>query len=175
VASVCGVAWLVLGPLHAQPERPGTPRAYEQYGPPEAVDLSEVAYNSESYQRRRVLTRGELRALGGLLDKFLLVDGTARLLVIPVPELVDAPRRLVGQRVEVTGIVRSLPTSQPTVLCRGTMMLETKCADPDLPALPNAQVMRWIEVTGRVEVKDGVSTLRASKVMLVSAPRSPDP
>jgi hypothetical protein len=268
---------LTLGTLLAQPEPPGTPRAYDAYGPPEAVELAEVAYNSESYQRHKVVTKGELRALGGLLDKFLLVDGTARVLVIPVPELADGPRRLIGQRVEVAGIVRSLPTNQQTVACRAQMMLESKCADPELPALPNAQVdwppisitiidlaetgaapragaqpegldlaeivqpgtayagqtvrviglfggrdllgelpagsaptsqdwvlrqpphtiwvtgrkpqgsgwrldptykgdgMRWIEVTGKVEVRGGVPVLRASKVTLVSAPKSPPP
>jgi hypothetical protein len=277
VAPVAAGLAFALGTLQAPPEQPGTPRGYDAYGAPEAVDLSEVAYNSESYQRHKVLTKGELRALGGLLDMFLLVDGTARLLVIPVPELADGPRRLIGQRVEVTGIVRSLPTTQPTVACRGQMMLESKCADPQLPALPNARidwppisitivelaetgsspraavepegldlreivkpdttyagqtvtvvglfgghdlmselapgsartpqdwvlrqpphaiwvtgrkpqgkgwkldptykgdVVRWVEVTGRVEVKGGLSVLRASKVTLVSAPRSPSP
>ena len=110
---------LALGVVQDQPRQLGQPSGYAEYGPPEAVDLPEVVYNSESYQRHKVVTKGELRALGGLLDKFLLVDGTARLLVIPVPELVDGPRRLIGQRVEVTGIVRSLPTNQPTVFCRG--------------------------------------------------------
>ena len=267
---------LLLAALQAQPEHPGPPRAYDAYGPPQAVELAEVAYNSESYQRHKVVTKGELRALGGLLDKFLLVDGTARVLLIPVPELADEPRRLIGQRVEVTGIVRSLPTSQQMVGCRAQTMLESKCADPDLPALPNAQVdwppisitvyelaetgaapraapeteglrleqilqpeapyagravrviglfggrdllgelpagsastsqdwvlrqpphaiwvtgrkpqgkgwkldptykgdgVRWIEVTGRVEVRDGVAFLRASKVTLVSAPKNPE-
>ncbi len=266
---------LVLAALQAQPEHPGTPRAYDAYGPPEAVDLAEVAYNSESYQRHKVLTKGELRALGGQLDKFLLVDENARVLVIPVPELTDV-RRLIGQRVEVTGIVRSLPTHQQVVGCRGQFMPESKCADPDLPALPNAQIdwppisitiyelaetgtapraapeteglrleeivrpdtayagqtvrviglfggrdllgelpagsaptsqdwvlrqpphaiwvtgrkpqgrgwkldpdyegdgVRWIEVTGRVEVKGGAAFLRASKVLLVSAPKDPE-
>lgn len=131
---------LMLAALQAQPEHAGTPRAYDAYGPPEAVELAEVAYNSESYQRHKVVTKGELRALGGQLDKFLLVDGTARVLVIPVQELADEPRRLIGQRVEVTGIVRSLPTNQQMVGCRAQMMLESKCADPDLPVLPNAQI-----------------------------------
>ncbi|HET9317305.1 MAG TPA: hypothetical protein VFQ51_17065 [Vicinamibacteria bacterium] len=268
---------LALGTLLTQPQPPGTSRVYDAYGPPEAVDLDAVAYNSESYQRRKVVTKGELRPLGGLLDKFQLVDGTARVLVIPVPELADGPRRLIGRRVEVTGIVRSLPTSQQMVGCRAQMMLESKCADPDLPALPNAQVdwppvsitifdlsesgaspraagesegidladivkpdtafagqtvrviglfggrdllgelppgsapspqdwvlrqpphaiwvtgrkpqgrgwkldptykgdgVRWIEVSGRVEVRGGVAVLRASKVTLVAAPRAAAP
>ena len=34
--------------------------------------------------------------------------------------------------------------------------------------------VRWIEVTGRVEVRDGVAFLRASKVTLVSAPKNPE-
>jgi hypothetical protein len=254
----------------------GPTRAYDAYGPPEAVDLSAVAYNYESHQRQKVVTKGELRALGGQLDLLLLVDGTARVLVIPVPELADGPRRLIGQRVEVTGIVRALPTSQRQVPCRAQLMLESKCADPDLPPLPNAQAdwppvsltiielagagsapraagepeglaleeivkpdtayagqtvrviglfggrdllgelpagsaptsqdwvlrqpphaiwvtgrkpqgrgwkldpaykgdgVRWIEVTGRVELRGGVSVLRASKVTLVSAPRNPE-
>jgi len=271
---VCGLL-AVPGLAQEPPPHPGPPTAYGEYGPPQAVDLSEVAYNSESYQRANVLTKGELRPLGGHLDKFLLVEGTARLLVIPVPELGDGPRQLIGRRLEVTGIVRSLPTQQPTVACRGRLMPETKCADPDLPALPNAQVdwppisitvlslsevassargapeadgldlqdlvaadtpyagqtvrvvglfggrnlfgdlpqgsarapsdwvlrqpphaiwvtgkkpegkgwkldplykgdgVRWIEVTGRVEVAAGVSFLRASKVLLTSAPKQP--
>ena len=35
--------------------------------------------------------------------------------------------------------------------------------------------VRWIEVTGRVEVRGGVSLLRASKVLLVTTPRSREP
>ena len=48
-------------------------------------------------------------------------------------------RPFLAMDVEVTGIVRVLPASQKTVPCRGQMLPESKCEDPELPVLPNAQ------------------------------------
>jgi hypothetical protein len=273
----CALAGLaLLAPAQPQSRVATSGEPYAEYGPPEATALDQVAYGSEAYERRNVLTKGELQALGGQVDKLLLVDGTARVLLIPAEGLVDA-RQLVGRRVEVTGIVRELPTSQKMVPCRGGMIPESKCRDPELPVLPNARpdwprvsitvlglsdigafaragpapegidladvvssdtsyagqtvrvvglfggrdllgelpagsarteqdwvlrqpphaiwvtgrkpegkgwrldpaykgdAVRWVEVTGRVEVKDGVAFLRASKVALATAPKAPEP
>lgn len=131
---------LLLAQEPTPPPTLGPVTSYGEYGPSEPVELSQIAAGDETQQGKRVLTRGELQPLAASLEHFLLVEGTARVLVIPVPELRDVSRRLLGRTIEVTGIVRALPPRQRTVACRGTLMLDSKCSDPDLPALPNAQI-----------------------------------
>lgn len=268
---------LLACPADTPPSTLGPIASFAEYGPPEPVELSRIAYDAQRYHRTNVLTKAALAPLPGSIDRFLLVDESARVLVIPLPEMAQESRQLLGRRVEAEGIVRVLPAQQKLVPCRGKMIIESKCADPDLPELPNAQPtwptvsititklvdagamerqglapdgldleelvapdtpyagqsvrvvglfggrdlfgdlpagsarspgdwvlrqpphaiwvtgrkprgsgwkldptykgdgVRWIEVTGRVEVKDGVAFLRASKVTLVSGPRSPSP
>src|SRR6185369_3132462 len=52
-----------------------------------------------------------------------------------------------GADVDVTGIVRVLPPRQEMVKCGGETVLESKCADPLLPALPNARPGTWPDVS----------------------------
>jgi hypothetical protein len=85
------------------------------------------------------VTKATLEILPGTADRYLLVDGTARVLAIPVTELADGARRLLGRHVEVEGIVRVLPAQQRMVPCHGQTLIESLCADPKLPALPDAQ------------------------------------
>ncbi len=73
-------------------------------------------------------------------SSFVLADGNARVLLIPALEDDAATRRLLGRRIELTGVVRVLPARQDTVPCRGQMLLQSQCEDPELPALPNARV-----------------------------------
>lgn len=269
--------FLLGGPADTPPSTLGPIATFSEYGPAEPVELTRIAYDAQRYHRNKVLTKATLKPLPGSLDRFLLEEETARVLAIPMPELTEDSRRLLGRRIEVEGIVRVLPAQQKLVPCRNTLIVESKCIDPDLPELPNAQPtwpsasitiirlvdagpmeragpapdgvsleelagpdtpyagqtvrvvglfggrnlfgdlppgsastpldwvlrqpphaiwvtgrkpegkgwrldpaykgdgVRWIEVTGRVEVKGGVSLLRASKVLLVSAPREAEP
>jgi hypothetical protein len=131
---------LLLAQAPTPPPRLGPVTSYGDYGPSEPAELSQIAAGDETHQGKRVLTKGELRPLAGNLQYFILAEGTSRVLVIPVPELADVSRRLLDRSIEVTGIVRSLPPQQRTVACRGTLMVESKCLDGDLPALPDLQL-----------------------------------
>jgi hypothetical protein len=109
------------------------------YGPAEPADLDQIAYNGASHQRRNVIVKGRL---GDLVvgRYFSLSDGLARVMLIPFdPADYHDLSTLFGVEVEVTGIVRVLPTQQKRVLCYGGFLLESKCEDHLLPELPDAQ------------------------------------
>lgn len=136
--ALAGVLWTQ---APTPPPTLGPYSSYEEYGPPAPVQLDQIAAGDETHERTRVLTKGVLRPLGADLRYLLLTDETARVLVILVEGLAaDDARRLFDRRIEVTGVVRALPPSQRTVVCRGQLMLDSKCTDPDLPVLPNAQI-----------------------------------
>jgi hypothetical protein len=129
---------------HAQPpptQAPPSPFKYptprEQYGPAQPEELMALAMNPENYHRRNVVTRGYLDMLPG--DRWLLSDGGAHLLLIPVVELSSAGlREQLGHRIEVTGIVRVLPDHQGTCCprCQPPIPMSV-CEDPAQPALPH--------------------------------------
>jgi hypothetical protein len=133
-------------------KQPPTPR--QQYGPAQPEELIVLAMNPDNYQRRNVVTRGYLELLPG--DMWGLGDGGSTLLLVPVPELSALGlREMLGRRVEVTGIVRILPTRQGT--CdRGTRP-GSLCDDPSLPAIPDARP-EWpkgsITATGVVDIEN---------------------
>ena len=91
-----------------------------------------VAYNPDNYQRRNVIVRGYLSLLPG--DAWVLGDGGAQLLVVPHSGS-EGLRELLGHRIEVTGIVRVLPTNQGT--CNHNQWPGSKCDDPALPPIPD--------------------------------------
>jgi len=109
------------------------------YGPPEPADLDDVLHNAASLQKHDVLVKGVLGDLE--VRKYLsLADGTARVMLIPLdPADYRDFGPLVGAQVEVRGIVRVLPEHQEMVRCRGGFIPQSKCEDPLLPELPNAQ------------------------------------
>jgi hypothetical protein len=139
-------------PLQRQPP---TPR--QQYGPAQPEELMALAISPDEYQRRNVVTRGYLGMLPG--DRWLLSDGGAQLMLIPVVELsATGLREQLGHRIEVTGIVRVLPERQGS--CRwfdGRFVPQSLCDDPDLPVLPDRRP-EWphgsITATGVVDIEN---------------------
>jgi len=115
------------------------PTIEDQYGPLQVVDLESLAHSGRTYHRRLVQVRGVVGDLvpGRYLE---LRQGAASVMLIPLEEG-DASRyaTLVGTDVDVTGVARVLPARQKTTPCRGTTVPESKCEDPDLPPLPDAQ------------------------------------
>jgi len=114
------------------------------YGPPEPEDLDLIA-NGVSAQKRNVKVKGRLADLiGGPVGgaRYLsLTDGAARVVLVPFQaQDYEDLATLVGVEVEVTGIVRALPTHhQQKVRCYDGMYLESKCEDFLLPELPDWQ------------------------------------
>jgi len=156
-------------PTQEPPFQKQLPTPRQQYGPAQPEELTAIALSPDNYQRRNVVTRGYLDVLPG--DRWLLSDGGAHLLLIPVVELSETGlRSQTGHRIEVTGIIRVLPERQGT--CRwGQRAVPTSvCDDPDLPALPDRQP-DWppgsITATGVVDIENyrsreprrGVSTI----------------
>jgi hypothetical protein len=116
-----------------------------------------LAVSPDIYQRRNVVTRGYLGVLPG--DRWLLSDGGAQLMLIPVVELsATGLRELLGHRIEVTGIVRALPDHQGSCcpLCKPPIP-QSVCDDPDLPALPD-RLPEWpkgsITATGVFDIEN---------------------
>jgi hypothetical protein len=116
------------------------------YGPPEVADLEDVVQGVHGYQKHHVRVRGVLRDLAPRLY-LALRDGNVRATLIPM-ETVDYPdfSRLVGNEVEVTGIVRLLPKERKLVRCHAELIPESKCEDPLLPELPVVQTS-WPSVS----------------------------
>jgi hypothetical protein len=143
------VVLAAIGPAHAQipPVGPTTPEQrptsiddlYPDIG---RVDLEHVVSGGTSLHRKKAVVRGRLAELE-YQQYFSLSEGIAQVMLIPLdPGDHQDYRPFLAMDVEVTGIVRLLPTSQKTVPCRGQMLLESKCEDPELPVLPNAR-MGW--------------------------------
>lgn len=126
-------------PLTGGPAFPPPVGIEGHYGPAEPEDLDQIAYNGASYQKRNVIVKGKLGHL--VTGRYLsLNEGTARVMLIPFqPGDYRDFLTFVGIEVEVTGIVRILPTSQKSVRCHGEPHLESKCEDFLLPELPDAQ------------------------------------
>ena len=104
---------------------------------PLPVPLGEVSAGLRT--RQAVRTRGTLDLLEvGDPGYFVLRDGAARVVAIPMPELGYALRRLLGRRVEVSGYVRQLELDQGVCRFRGRQGVpQSLCDDPELPAKPN--------------------------------------
>jgi len=146
VALLMGTAAMAAAQVPAAPtvriKTAGTSSIEGRYGPVQPEDLADIASNGSFYQQHHVVVHGTLDVL--VESRFFSVrDGAARVMLIPFSsaDFVDLAR-LVGSEVDVTGIVRTLPASQKTVPCpavAGGSALESKCNDPLLPELPNAQ------------------------------------
>ena len=117
---------------------PGPATPYSYYGEPQDLPLTEIVNNPEQYKKANARTTGDLRSLGPNLPYFILADAGARILLLAAEDPHDL-QTYVGRRVEVTGVVRVLPEHQATVPCMGQMLPESKCEDPQLPALPDQQ------------------------------------
>lgn len=144
--------------------KPGQPAPYQEYGSPEPADVSDIAYGGQRYHRTNVRTKGLLNVLLNS-PYYTLSEGPARVLLIPVPEIEDDCRTLVGRRIEVTGVARVLPSRQETKFCYAQSLPESKCEDYELPVLPDAR-LDW----------PGVSvTFFSLTDMDPSAPKGPDP
>jgi hypothetical protein len=129
------------------------PGSLQQYGTAQPVDLFQLAYNGESYHRRNVQTRGVVDILDPTAGYFALSEGGVRVMLIPM-EGGDGPLRLVGTRVEVTGVARVLVAHQQRFPGCG---LESKCNDPDLPALPDHRI-DWPKVSVTIFSMSDVET-----------------
>jgi hypothetical protein len=133
-------------PLTGGPEEMPPGGIEELYGPPEHEDLDQIAYTTPSLQKRHVIVNGKLSILD--VGRFLSLEkGAARVMLIAFnPTDIHDYSTLLGRDVDVRGIVRVLPAKQEMVPCRGTVLLESKCEDYELPELPNAQ-MNWPQVS----------------------------
>jgi hypothetical protein len=157
VFAILAAAGQAQAPPTQQPplqKQPPTPR--QQYGPAQPEELMALAISPEEYQRRNVVTRGYLGFLPG--DRWLLSDGGAQLMLIPVVELsATGLRELLGHRIEVTGIIRVLPEHQGGCRLDGRSVPQSVCDDPDLPALPDRRP-DWphgsITATGVVDIEN---------------------
>ncbi len=144
----------------------------DQFGPVSDVPLSEIARSGTAYQKRVVRTRGELEVLGVASPYYSLRDEGAQVMVIPVREMAEDLRLLLGRRVEVVGLVRVLPER-----CGD-------CREPPLPPLPERQDHpEWPEVSitvwrmsdvGRDDVGPRVKILETTLEALVSNPGKRD-
>jgi hypothetical protein len=112
--------------------------AREFYGPAEPVELDQIA-NGGSYQKRNVVVKARVDDLvpGHYLS---LTDGMSRVMLILFhdSDYYDVSK-FIGVEVEVTGVVRTIPARQKRMPCFGGSNLESKCEDPLLPELPDAQ------------------------------------
>jgi hypothetical protein len=111
----------------------------EAYGPLEVVDLDQLVHGAQPYHRRLVQTRGEVSDL--VPGRYLaLGPPSARVMLIPLEDGTYSDyATMLGMDVDVTGVVRVLPTRQESVPCRGTWVPASKCEDWDLPVLPDAE------------------------------------
>ncbi|HEY2943119.1 MAG TPA: hypothetical protein VGN09_11870 [Vicinamibacteria bacterium] len=167
-------------PTQAPPSPFKYPTPREQYGPAQPEELMALAMNPENYHRRNVVTRGYLDMLPD--DRWLLSDGGAHLLLIPVVELSSAGlREQLGHRIEVTGIVRVLPDHQGSCCprCQPPTPMSV-CEDPALPALPDRSP-EWphgsITATGVVDIENyraGESRRRVASTIADALARPPE-
>ena len=135
------VAGLVLiaasGPPRSEFGSPGPVNVQDVYLEPLPVPLDEVSAGLRT--RQAVRTRGTLDLLEmGDPGYFVLREGAARVVAIPMREMGDALRGLLGRRVEVSGYVRQLERDQGVCRFRGRQGVpQSICDDPELPAKPN--------------------------------------
>lgn len=117
-----------------KPQEPGDPPrpVGRYYGEPLRVDLSSIWFMGETYQDKHVRTRGRLDPLE-MNRYYLLKDGSAQALIIPVPELVTELDKRVGQEIELRGIVRRLRPKEYVGRDKTDLDL---VEHPDLPVLP---------------------------------------
>jgi hypothetical protein len=99
-----------------------------QYGEPETVELASISGDAGTYQRRSVRVRGTVDVLE-VHRYYTLREGGFQVLLI-ASEFTDI-ERLLGFRVEVTGVVRQLRQKQ---YVHGEDL--DKIEDPSLPVLP---------------------------------------
>lgn len=101
------------------------------YGPPRVVDLDNIDFHPESYQRAHVIVVGTLNPLGSG-EYLTLKDTGAQVLVIPGHEVTLGDLSpLVGRRVEIRGILRRIRKKE-YVHGQDLDLVE----DPTLPVLP---------------------------------------
>jgi hypothetical protein len=146
------------------------------YGPAADVELSQIADNPGSYQKRNVRTRGSFEMLEAN-NYWVLRAGGSQVLVLPVPELAGSDlSAYTGRTLQVTGVVRELMAPQRP--CRlGHWSL---CEDPELPQLPDLTPDRigWprVSITAFSLVEIPASVLKPSEApvatleALVSSP-----
>jgi hypothetical protein len=159
-------------PTQAPPSPFKYPTPREQYGPAQPEELMALAMNPENYHRRNVVTRGYLDMLPD--DRWLLSDGGAHLLLIPVVELSStALREQLGHRVHPDHQGTCCPRCQPP-------MPMSVCEDPALPALPDRSPEMphgSITATGIVDIENyraGESGRRATSTVADALARPPE-
>lgn len=126
------VAVLAGSPLAQAPYTgPAQPQGDREYGPPRVVDLDQVVFAPETYQRSHVIVVGNLDMLTAN-TYWTLTQGTARVLLIPGHgTAADDLNPLMGSRVEVRGVVRYIRAKQ---YVQGVDL--DLIEDPGLPPLP---------------------------------------
>lgn len=133
-------------PIGGRPQELPPVRIEDAYGPLQVVDLEQIAHGGQAYHRRLVQTRGTVQHL--VPGRYLLLEqGVPRVMLIPIEDGTYGDyATMLGVDVDVTGVVRVLPARQATVRCRGVLVLQSKCEDWDLPALPDAE-LEWPPVS----------------------------
>jgi len=109
---------------------------FAHYGPPQPVELSDIAFGS--YQHQAVVVRADIGPLDLRGQYWMLMDGGASVVLILVGELAGSARELMGHRLQVTGLVRELVPRQDTCPGPGGRPYpESYCKDPELPPTPD--------------------------------------
>jgi hypothetical protein len=98
------------------------------------VLLEDIEARGGALDHKVVRTHGTLDVLDLQQHHYSLKDGSARVLILPVPTVADEMRSLVGREIEVEGLVRTVPYRQQVIPFCGP---ESRCNDPQLPALPD--------------------------------------
>ena len=123
-------------PAQAPYTGPAQPQGDREYGPARVVDLDQVVFAPETYQRSHVIVVGNLDMLVAN-SYWTLTQGTARVLLIPGHGMAaDDLNPMMGARVEVRGIVRFIRVKE-SVAGVDLDLIE----DPGLPPLPGPSAM----------------------------------
>jgi hypothetical protein len=168
------VAWLTThalaqAPYTGPPQRQGD----SDYGPPRVVDLDQVVFAPEYYQRSHVIVVADL----GMLQAnqyWTLTQGTGRVLLIPgLAMAADDINPMVGARVEVRGIVRFIRVKE-YVNGVDLDVLE----DPGLPPLPGpSPTLPRVSITilglGDREPRESGRSKKAAETMAYEILESP--
>lgn len=118
----------------------------DERGDPQPVDLADLASSGARYNRVNVRVRARLDYFPPDTRYLLLVEGGARVLVIPIEEDARELSPLLGLEVEMVGLARELKPPQEDWCRRGHWSL---CDEPRLPRLPDLTTDRttWPQVS----------------------------
>jgi hypothetical protein len=122
-SSIAGAVLMALGGLLAARPAPAQYEGYnsyeERYGKPVDVTVTDLVQNPEQYRERSVRVRGVLELNSGFSGPATLRDNFAAMVLIsPVPgvqgEWEQASRQMMGQEVQIIGVVQELSSNDPS-------------------------------------------------------------